>query len=279
VIRFGRSLLVATALVAGVPLALGAQTVAEIVEGMYASAERQSEGIDDYTLVQIAFGVETTSFFQKEIVDGHPVFRLRDATAQGFSFSLGEEGGGVGDVFLYGPEIVEHGRYVGREEVGGSAVHVIALDDLSQLDLPRPTAPGDMEFEPRAARLFIDEQMMIPRRMEFTGDAITPAGPREITVSIEMQSFLPVSSLYVPYRTVVEIRGLKELMGPDTMQQLEEMQRQLDALPPEQREMMIAMMGPQMEMLRQMMSGGNGESMSVVITIKDVFINTAQGGR
>jgi hypothetical protein len=82
----------------------------------------------------------------------------------------------------------------------------------------------------------------------------------------------------VPYRTVVEIEGLEELMTPETRAQLEEMQRQLDALPPDQREMMLTMMGPQMEMLREMMSGG-GDAMTVVVTIKDVFINTAQGGR
>jgi hypothetical protein len=272
------SLLVAFVALGPLSRGVSAQSVAEIVEGMYASAERQAEGIDDYTLVQTALGVETTSFFQKELVDGRPVFRLRDATTQGFSFSLGEEGTGVGDVFLFGPELVEHGRYAGLEQIGTSAAHVIAVDDLSLLDLAQPSAPGDMEFQPRTARLFIDEQMMIPRRMEFTGDAITPAGPREITVRVDMQRFLPVSSLYVPYRTVVEIEGLDELMGPETMAQLAEMQRQLDALSPDQREMMLAMMGPQMEMLRQMMSGG-GDAMTVVVTIKDVFINTAQGGR
>lgn len=275
--RVARLLLVLVVLAPGSG-GLSAQSVAEIVEGMYESAERQAEGIDDYTLVQIALGVETTSFFQKEVVDGRPVFRLRDATTQGFSFSLGEEGTGVGDVFLFGPELVEHGRYAGREQIGTSAAHVIAVDDLSLLDLAQPSAPGDMEFQPRTARLFIDEQMMIPRRLEFTGDAVTPSGPREITVRVDMQSFLPVSSLYVPYRTVVEIEGLEELMTPETRAQLEEMQRQLDAMPPEQREMMLTMMGPQMEMLREMMSGG-GDAMTVVVTIKDVFINTAQGGR
>jgi hypothetical protein len=271
--RFSVALLAFVALSAG---RLCAQTVAEIVEGMYASAERQAEGIDDYTLVQTALGVEMSSFFRKDFFEGRPVFRLVEATNQGFSFSLGEEGAGVGDVFLYGPELAEHGRYAGHEEIGGSAVHVIAVDDLSLLDIAQPTAPGDMEFRPRTARLYIDDRMMIPRRMEFVGDAVTPAGPQEITVRVDMQSFLPVNSLYVPFRTVVQIEGLEDVMGPETMAQLAEIQAQLDALPPDQREMMLAILGPQIEMLRQMMSGG-GDALTVVITIKDVFINTEQG--
>lgn len=250
-----------------------AQSVASIVERMYAAAERQAEGIDDYTLVQRALGLELESYFEKELVDGKPVFRLKESNAEGFSFSLGEEGAGVGDVFLYGPELVEHGRYAGREEIAGSTVHVIAVDDLRELDIARPSAPGDLDFLPKTARIYVDDAMMVPRRMEFTGEAVTPAGPKEISVRVDQQAFLPVGSLFVPYRTVIEITGLAGVIGPETMAQLEEIRKQLDALPPAEREAAAALLGPQIEMLRQMAAAG-GDTLSVVVTIGDVFINT-----
>jgi hypothetical protein len=252
-----------------------AQTVAEIVERMYAAAERQAEGMDDYTLVQRAFGFEIESYFEKELVEGKPVFRLKESNTEGFSFSLGAEGAGVGDVFLYGPELVEHGRYAGREEIAGSTVHVIAVDDLADLDIARPSAPGASTFVPKTARIYVDDAMMVPRRMEFTGDALTPAGPEEISVRVDHQAFLPVGSLFVPYRTVVEIEGLAGVIGPETMAQLEEIRRQLDALPTEERETAAALLGPRIEVLRQIASG-RGDTLSVVITLGDVFINTGR---
>jgi len=275
--RTARATLAVLLPMAVAPAGTAAQTVAEVVERMYASAERQAEGIDDYTIIQSALGIETTSHFVKEVVDGRPLFRLSDSDATGLSFSLGDENAGVGDIFLYGPDLIEHGRYAGREEIGGSAVHVIAVDDLSLLDLAQPSAPGDVEFEPRSARLYIDDRMMIARRMEFTGDAITPGGSQEITVSVDMQSFLPVESLFVPYRTVVRIDGLEEVIGPETMAQLQEMERQLAALPPAEREMMERMLGPQLDVLRQMTAGGDG-GMTVEVTVADVLINTAAAG-
>jgi hypothetical protein len=252
-----------------------AQSVADIVEGMYESYERQAEGVDNYSLVQTMMGMETTSYFEKEIIDGKPVFRLRDSGVSGFSFSLGDDDAGIGDFFLWGDELAEHGRYAGREQIGGGTVHVIAVDDLSQLDIAEPTAPDNMEFRPKTGRIYVDDRMMVPRRMEFTGDAMTDNGPQEVTVRVDMENYLPVESLLVPYRTVVQIEGLGAAIDPEMRAELEEMQRQLAELPADQRQMMESMLGPQMEQIRQMMEGG-GDSMTMEITVVDVAVNAGR---
>jgi hypothetical protein len=273
--RAARSVPVALALLAVATTTLAAQSVGDIVQRMYDSYERQAEGVDNYTLVQSAMGIEITSYFEKEMVDGHPVFLLRDSDAGGLSFSLGAEDAGVGDFFLWGDELAEHGRYAGREEIGGSAVHVIAVDDLSQLEIARPATPDDMEFEPKTARIYVDERMNVPRRMEFVGDARTDTGPHEVTVRVDMENYLPIESLLLPYRTVIRIEGLGAAIDPEMWAQLEEMERQLAALPPDQRQMMERTLGPQMEQLRQMMAGGD-DAMTIEVSVVDVVINAGR---
>jgi len=265
----------ALALLALASPSLSGQSVEDIVEQMYDSYERQAEGIDNYTLVQNVLGVETTSYFEKQVVEGHPVFRLVGSDTGGFSFSLGNDDAGVGDIFLWGDELVEHGRYAGQEQIGSSTVHVIAVDDLSQLDIVQPTTPDDMEFEPKTARIYVDDALDVPRRMEFTGETQTDSGPAEITVRVDMENYLPIESLLVPYRTVINIQGLGAALDPETLAQLEEMEQQLAAMPPEQREMMERMLGPQMEQIRQMVAGG-GDGMTMEVTVVDVAINAGR---
>ena len=274
-VRAARSVPAALALLAIASTHLAAQSVADIVERMYDAYERQAEGVDNYTLVQSVLGIESTSYFQKEVVDGRPVFMLRDSDTGGLSFSLGDEQAGVGDFFLWGDELIEHGRYAGQEQIGASAVHVLAVDDLSQLDIAQPATPDDMEFEPRTARIYVDDALMVPRRMEFVGDARTNTGPHEVTVRIDLENYLPIESLLVPYKTVVNIEGLGAAIDPEMRAQLEEMERQLAAMPADQRQMMERMLGPQMEQIQQMMAGG-GDAMTIEVTVVDVVLNAGR---
>ena len=57
----------------------GAQNPGDIVTQLLAEYERRTEGVDDYTLIQAVMGTETVSYFEKEMVDGRPLFRLRTA--------------------------------------------------------------------------------------------------------------------------------------------------------------------------------------------------------
>lgn len=263
------------ALVTTLATGASAQSVSDIVDQMYAAYERQAASVDNYTLVQTVMGFESTSYFEKEMVDGHPVFRMRSGSTGGnnVNFSLGGDDTGLGDVYEFGPELIEHARYAGREQVGGSAAHVLAIDDLSQVSLAQQTAPDDMEFTPKTGRIYVDADMMIPRRMEFTGDATTGSGTNEVTVTIDMQDIREVQGLLIPYHTAMQITGLQAMIDPDTQKQLQEMEQQLASLPPQQREMMERMLGPQLEQLRQMVAGG-GDAMSIDVTVSDVRVNT-----
>jgi hypothetical protein len=188
--------------------AVSAQSVSEVIEGMYAAVERQAANVQDYTLSQQAMGIDTYSYFEKELVDGHPVFRLKMSDGAGFSFGLGGEDIGLGDVFVYGPKFVEHGIYAGKEQLGNFTVHVIAVEGDAAAEIVPPRGPDQVEYRPRAVRLYVDEQMMVPRRILLEGDAVIDAGPQPLSIQLDMQSILPIESMLVPFKTTLLIAGM-----------------------------------------------------------------------
>jgi len=270
-----RSIPTTFALIALLSGGVAAQSVSDVVEQMYASYERQAAGVDNYTLVQSVMGFESTSYFEKEIVDGRAVFRMQSGSAQGqnVNFNLGSDDSGLGDVYDIGPELIEHARYAGREQIDGSSVHVLEIDDLSQLELAQQPTPEDMEFEPKSGRFYVDTELSVPRRIEFVGDATMPNGMHEVTVAIDFGDIRDVQGLLIAHQTSMQITGLQAMIDPEMQAQLREMEQQLAQLPAEQRQMMERMMGAQLEQLRQMASGG-GDMMSVDVTVSDVRVNS-----
>jgi hypothetical protein len=187
--------------------AASAQSVAEVIEGMYAAVERQAAPVQDYTLSQHVMGIDTYSYFEKELLDGHPVFRLKMSDGSGFSFGLGGEDVGLGDVFIYGPKFLEHGVYTGTEQLGAFTVHVLSVEGAGAQEIVPPGPQDAAEYRPRAVRLYVDAEMMVPRRILLEGDAITDAGPQSLAIQIDMQSILPIETMLVPFLTKLEIAG------------------------------------------------------------------------
>jgi hypothetical protein len=196
---------------AWLPSSLGsveAQSVAEVIEGMYAAVERQAASVQDYTLSQQVMGFDTYSYFEKELVDGHPVFRLQMSDGAGFSFGLGGEDVGLGDVFVYGPKFLEHGIYAGTEQIGSFTVHVLAVEGDAAAEIVPPRGPDQVEYRPRAVRLYVDDQMLVPRRIVLEGDAVTDVGPQPLGIQLDMQNYLPIESMLVPFKTTLQIAGM-----------------------------------------------------------------------
>ena len=113
----------------------------------------------------------------------------------------------------------------------------------------------------------------IPRRPEFMEDATTPNGVYEVTVRIDLQDIRDVEGLLIPFHTAMRVSGLQAMIDPEMQAQLQQMESQLEAMSPEQREMMERMMGPQLEQLRQM-AAGSGDEMTVDVMVSDVRVNT-----
>ena len=151
-----RSFLPLLALTVAVAGRAEAQTPTEIFDRMLADYASRIEGVNDYTLVQETMGFETVLYFEKEMVDGRPVLRLKRTTAMGNTVESEDEDMGFNELYEVGHQLAQHAQYVGRQQIDGNQVHVLLVENLDQIDFGRGTVEEDSDFTPRVGKLFID---------------------------------------------------------------------------------------------------------------------------
>ncbi|NNF14225.1 MAG: hypothetical protein HKN72_13425 [Gemmatimonadetes bacterium] len=254
-----------------------AQSAAEIIDQMLDEYEARTEGIDNYTLVQDFMGFSATSYFVKELVDGRPVFKLQAVSAAGMDMQ--DSGPGTLDeIYAMGEDFKDNATYLGRETVDGRDTHVLEIADLGDTELGQQMGQ-DSEFRPTSGRLFLDAEEYMPRRMIFEGELENDEGVHAVTSTMDLLDYREHEGLLVAHRTVMTIEGLGAAIDEDARAQFEQMERELEDMPPEQRRMVESMMADQLEQFRAMMAGDD-ESMVVEVAVSDVRVNAGPpGGR
>lgn len=161
---------------------------------------------------------------------------------------------------------------VGTEAVDGrSAFHLRAegLDRTEEVDGQR--------FTLDAFSLWVDAEMYVPLRMKMDGVATGDGESRPISIERVEADYrqVPGSNMYESYRQTVRIGGMmtpaQEAEMREAGEQMAELERQMAAMPPEQRAMMERMMGGQLETMRRMMSGGG---MEIETVIEEIRVNS-----
>jgi hypothetical protein len=265
------ALVVLAASAAALPAHGTAQSAADVVERMLSEYASRVADVDNYTLVQQTMGFETISYFEKETVDGRPVFRSRTSvTSAGITGDV-SQASGVDDVYAIGEELGRRGRYGGVQRLNDYDLHVIEVNDFTGLDFGEDLAP-DSEFQPKSGTFYIDVDTYVPRRVEFVGSLTNEEGVHDVTSIIEMADYREVQGMLVPYRTVITLEGLGAAVDAETRAQFEEMQRELENLPPEQRAMVERMMAGQLEQFRSMMAGED-QPMTFQVLVTAVRVN------
>ena len=252
------------------PAVARAQSAAAIVGRMFDEYRKRTESVENYTLVQQVMGLETLSYFEKELVDGRPVFRLRRSSANGMEVDNPTEGG-VDEIYMMGAELARRASYLGSERINDYDVHVLDIADLSGTGFGR-NVTRDSEFTPTRGRLYLDIDTYAPRRMTFEGVMRNAQGASTLTSTIDMADYREVDGLLLPHLTVINIEGLGAAIDPATRAQFEDMQRELEMMPPEQRAMVESMMAEQLEQFRAMMAD-EGAPMIVEVMVREVFVN------
>lgn len=162
-------------------------------------------------------------------------------------------------------------KLVGTETIDGrDAFHLEAseLNQVQQLE--------GQEFELQRVSLWIDTEHYAPLQTKMVG--VMTSGGESRPVSIEQISSdyrdVAGSSMYESYRQLVRISGMLDAAQQKEMQkaqeQMLEFEQQLASMPASQRKMMESMMGPQLEMMRNMAAGG-GFQMETVI--EEITVN------
>lgn len=169
-------------------------------------------------------------------------------------------------------ELARRTRHVGTESVEG-----VSTQHLRTTGLAQRHATGDGgEVVIQDLDLWIDDRNCVPIKLTMTGTHTSggTAQPVKIERVNSLYRAVPGSRMYEPFRQVMRIQGAmteaqqQELR--ESQAKLEDLERRLAQMPPGQRDMIMQRMGPQMETMKRMASGGGIE---VVTEVQQILVN------
>ena len=135
--------LLLTALAWAAPL--HAQSASEIVQRMLDQYAERTAGIENYTVVQDAMGMETRVYFEKVEVEGRPVFQLRQTQAGEVSMSPPNQN--VDEIYMLGAELARIATYEGVCRFDGKTFTPLPIPASTREDsVFGPTSPTGQFF-------------------------------------------------------------------------------------------------------------------------------------
>lgn len=154
--------------------------------------------------------------------------------------------------------LMDDARLLGTETVEGRPAFHIRADDVNYTQ-----ASDGAEFIVNDVSLWVDQDQYVPLQVRMDGITNMNGQPQEIFMEILSLDYEQVGPLYESMRQVMRMGGLltpeQQTQMAEAQQQMQEMEQQLAGLSGAQRAMMENMIGPQLQMLRQMANNGTME--------------------
>jgi hypothetical protein len=126
----------------------------------------------------------------------------------------------------------------------------------------------------RNMQLSVDAERYVPLVMTVEATVLQDGETRDITIeriASDYRSPPGCDGMYRPFNTVMRMRGImtpeQEQQMQEAQAQLAELEEQLRTMPEDQKQMMMQMVGPQIEMARSMAAGNGMEFASQVVSI------------
>lgn len=265
--------LLLVALAAGLPDGVRAQSAGEILRSALERYEARVEGVDDYTVTQEVGDFSTTTYFEKETVDGHPVFRVVSSSAEGMGGeqSASPEDEPVTNPYRLLPEVADRATLEGSETVDGLDTWAVSVDDFSGLDFGAPTG-GEGEFRPTRGIFYLDKDDYLLRQMRIEGEMERGGETSPVTMSARMTDYREVDGLLHPFQIHVRLEGIYGALSleerADMQQQMEQLRQQLESMPESQRERVEGMLGARLERMQEALNSGSTEMTLQVTELK-----------
>ena len=265
------------------PVPALAEDAQDIIDKVLELDEERRKGVNRYVVEQEVMGQVSKVAFERTTVtgpDGEPVdtFRMvlpgdvlqpdpgsEPVMSQEDFEDMAQEA--VYSIAAFS----ESAELVGTETVDGQkAYHLVA----ENLDRKRNFAE-DQEFVLQTVNVWIDAEHYVPLRMVMDGTMDTDGTPRPVTIENIERDYreVPGSNMYEPYQQTMRLTGE---MADETKRQmeqaraqLEEFDKQLAEMPESQRQMMMNMMGEQMEMVRKMAAG---DGIEIVTNVRSITV-------
>ncbi|HLV27215.1 MAG TPA: hypothetical protein VKZ41_12980 [Gemmatimonadales bacterium] len=242
----------------------------DVLAKALAAHMKRMEGIDNYTVVQTTMGVESTTYFEKEVVNGKPHFRPRTIIAAGQRIENDDDADE--DMYEALAAYSERATLRGMETVDGKRTYAVVVEDFSGLPGMGDDDIGDVEFD--RATLFIDADSYVLRRMEMEGTRREDGEEQPVRMTGRFEDYRQVRGMLHPFRTVITLQGegagLSELELAEARRDLAELKAQMESMPAAQRRMMESALRPRMEQFEAMLGG---EGVDIQIDVKEVRVN------
>lgn len=282
----------AAALLCALPSLGAAQSASEILDNALQRYEQRMAGIDNYTVVQSAEGMGgmasmmgdegTTLYYEKTMVDGHPVFQVHHPAMDSI-MQMQQQSGAMRSPAETMRLMKDHASLEGSDTVDGHDCWVIRVDDPAAL-APMEDSESSSAMKLESMTMCLDKEEYVPRRMTMEGEMSVNGQTNTVDMESHMTDYREVDGLLHPFRTEVSMSGMTGSMSPEerenTRKQLEEAKAKMAEMPEAQRAMMEKMMGGRLEQMEQMLAEG---SMSFAFVVKDLKVNAGppapSGGR
>ena len=173
-------------------------------------------------------------------------------------------------------EFQDQAKIVDGEKIDGHPTKIISLNGLSR----KQKMEDGSEFEIKNANMWLDTDYYKNRRLRLEGTLTQDGKTQEIFIERENNDFRRVgdSYMYEPYKETLKAGGVltdkqrRELAK--AKEQMADFEKQMAAMPPDQRAMMERMVGPQIEQLRNLVDNG---AVTIEVFTRKITINPDLG--
>lgn len=220
-----------------------------------------------------AGGDPWTSTDPRTMMGGHAEFLRGAADAQ--DANERERQAAVGEASAAAASMAEVRRKlrrVGSGQVDGRAAGHFRAEGLRQ----QVSRGGADQMAIETLDLWVDEHECVPLKMTMAGTLTSEGRTRPVTIERLDGDYrrVPGSKMYEPHRQVMRLKGAmtesQQREMRESQAKLADLERQLAQMPPGQRDMIMQRMGPQMQMMKRMASGGDLE---VVTEVHAIHVN------
>jgi hypothetical protein len=245
------------------PASVYGQSAADLLRTLADAQADRVEGVDNITVVSTVGG-------SMAMFDQMTTYYTRTEDGSSFTARTRMEGGMAdmmqgdmpspmqNDPFLINTMLADYfadsAVYEGSESIDGQPVEVVYIEDMTPLARALAEEQGetfDESTQVTDVRIYIDTDSQVIRRIEskMTSDfgQGMPGGQSEIRtadMTFNLADFQDVDGVRYPFTMRMELSGV---MSEDEIaqmrQQMEQMQAQLDQMPPAQREQIEELMG------------------------------------
>jgi hypothetical protein len=238
------------------PLPALATDAQDVIDKVLELDEERRKGVNRYVVEQEVMGQVSKITFERTTVtgpDGEPVDTFRMVLPD--------------DLLQPDPGSDPVMSQEDFEDMAQEGVHSIAAFSESAELVGTESVDG--------INVWIDVDDYVLLRMVMDGTMNTDGTPRPVTIENIERDYreVPGSNMYEPYEQVMRLTGE---MADETKRQmeqaraqLEEFDKQLAEMPESQRQMMMNMMGEQIEMMRNMAAG---DGIEIVTNVRSITV-------